>query len=64
MVRDDRNDLIYRTVEAKFSAVAEEIVERNANGQPCLVGTISIETSEKLARLLAKRGIKHEVLNA
>ncbi len=64
MVRDDRNDLIYRTVEAKFNAVAEEIVERNANGQPCLVGTISIENSEKLARLLAKRGIKHEVLNA
>ena len=64
MVRDDRNDLIYRTVDAKFNAVAEEIVERNANGQPCLVGTISIENSEKLARLLAKRGIKHEVLNA
>ena len=64
MVRDDRNDLIYRTVEAKFNAVADEIVDRNQNGQPCLVGTISIENSEKLARLLAKRGIKHEVLNA
>ena len=64
MIRDDRNDLIYRTVDAKFSAVADEIVERNENGQPCLVGTISIENSEKLARLLNKRGIKHEVLNA
>jgi preprotein translocase subunit SecA len=64
MVRDDRNDLIYRTVEAKFNAVAEEIKERNENGQPCLVGTISIENSETLARLLSKRGIKHQVLNA
>ncbi len=64
MVRDDRNDLIYRTVDAKFSAVADEISARNKNGQPCLVGTISIENSEKLARLLSKRGIKHNVLNA
>ncbi|MBS3957668.1 MAG: preprotein translocase subunit SecA [Clostridiales bacterium] len=64
MVRDDRDDLIYRTVEAKFSAVADEIAERNRVGQPCLVGTISIENSERLSRLLAKQGIKHEVLNA
>ncbi len=64
MIRDDRNDLIYRTVEAKFSAVADEIAERHAVGQPCLVGTISIENSERLARLLVKRGIKHSVLNA
>ncbi len=64
MVRIDENDLIYRTVDAKFNAVADQIVERNAAGQPCLVGTISIENSEKLARLLQKRGIKHEVLNA
>ncbi|NTU70580.1 MAG: preprotein translocase subunit SecA [Coriobacteriia bacterium] len=64
MVRNDENDLIYRTVDAKFNAVADEIVERNTDGQPCLVGTISIENSEKLARLLNKRGIKHEVLNA
>jgi len=64
MVRDDRDDLIYRTVEAKFQAVVEEIVERNRVGQPCLVGTISIENSEHLSRLLAKRGVKHEVLNA
>ena len=64
MVRDDMNDLIYRNVKAKFSAVVEEIVERHENGQPCLVGTISIENSELLARLLQKRGVKHNVLNA
>ena len=64
MVRDDRDDLIYRTVEAKFGAVVDEIAERHAAGQPSLVGTISIENSERLSRLLAKRGVKHEVLNA
>ena len=64
MIRDDRNDLVYRNVDAKFDAVADEIAERNANGQPCLVGTISIENSERLSRLLVKRGIKHNVLNA
>jgi preprotein translocase subunit SecA len=64
MVRDDENDLIYRTVDAKFSACADEIKERHEDGQPCLVGTISIENSEKLSRLLSKRGIKHSVLNA
>lgn len=64
MVRDDRNDLIYRTVDAKFNAVADEIMESHRAGQPCLVGTISIENSERLARLLVKRGIKHSVLNA
>jgi len=64
MVRDDRNDLIYRTVEAKFDACADEIQERHDAGQPCLVGTISIENSEKLSRLLTKRGVKHSVLNA
>ncbi len=64
MIRDDRNDLIYRTVPAKFNAAVEEIVTRNAKGQPCLVGTISIENSERLSRLLTKRGIKHNVLNA
>ncbi len=63
-IRDDRNDLIYRNVEAKFNAVVEEIVERNANGQPCLVGTISIENSERASRMLQKRGIPHKVLNA
>ena len=64
MVRDDLNDLIYRNVKSKFSAVVEEIVERHEGGQPCLVGTISIENSELLARLLQKRGLKHNVLNA
>lgn len=64
MVRDDRNDLIYRNVDAKFNAVADDISERHASGQPCLVGTISIENSERLSRLLQKRGIKHNVLNA
>jgi len=64
MLRDDRNDLIYRTVDAKFNAVVDEIVARHETGQPCLVGTISIENSEHLSRLLEKRGIKHKVLNA
>ncbi len=64
MVRDDRNDLVYRSVPAKFNAVVEDLVERNAKGQPCLVGTISIENSERLSRLLTKRGVKHKVLNA
>ncbi len=64
MIRDDRNDLVYRTVDAKFDAVVADITERNADGQPCLVGTISIENSERLSRLLSKRGIKHNVLNA
>ncbi|MDO9557578.1 MAG: preprotein translocase subunit SecA [Coriobacteriia bacterium] len=64
MVRDDRNDLIYRNVDAKFNAVADDIAGRHEAGQPCLVGTISIENSERLSRLLQKRGIKHNVLNA
>ena len=64
MVRDDRNDLIYRTIDAKFAAVAAEIAERNGMGQPCLVGTISIENSERLSSALKKRGIPHSVLNA
>jgi len=64
MIRDDRNDLVYRSVQAKFDAVVADIIERQANGQPCLVGTISIENSERLSRQLAKRGVKHSVLNA
>ncbi len=64
MIRDDRNDLIYRSIEAKFGAVVEEIVQRHDNGQPCLVGTISIENSERASRMLQKRGIAHNVLNA
>ena len=64
IARKDEDDLIYRTVEAKFNAVADDVAERHAAGQPCLIGTVSIESSEKLSRLLDKRGIKHETLNA
>jgi len=64
MVRDDMADLIYRNEEAKFNAVIEDIADRHEQGQPVLVGTISIEKSEVLSRLLSKRGVKHEVLNA
>lgn len=62
--RVDNNDLIYKNIEAKFKAVADDVADRHAAGQPCLIGTVSIETSEKLSRLLDKRGIKHETLNA
>src|SRR5829696_2160197 len=64
MVRDDRNDQVYKTKEGKWSAVVEEIAERNARGQPVLVGTISVEVSELLGERLRERGIKHTVLNA
>ncbi len=64
MVRDDRNDLVYRNVEAKFNCVVDDIVDRSAKGQPCLVGTISIENSERLSKKLMKRGVPHKVLNA
>src|SRR5256885_983470 len=64
MVRDDNPDLIYKTEDAKFNAVADDIEERHENGQPVLVGTISVEKSEKLSRLLEKRGVQHSVLNA
>jgi preprotein translocase subunit SecA len=62
--RLDQGDLIYKTEDAKFGAVVDDIAERYAAGQPVLVGTISVEKSEKLSRLLDKRGIAHEVLNA
>jgi preprotein translocase subunit SecA len=64
LVRIDQGDLIYKTEDAKFDAVVEDLVERNETGQPVLVGTISVENSEKLSRLLEKRGVPHEVLNA
>jgi preprotein translocase subunit SecA len=64
MVRLDQNDLIYKTKEEKFDAVVEDILQRNTAGQPVLVGTISVEVSEHLSRLLERRGIPHEVLNA
>ncbi|WP_394281295.1 preprotein translocase subunit SecA [Corynebacterium sp.] len=62
--RIDRDDLIYKTQEAKFSAVADDIAEHVENGQPVLVGTTSVERSEYLSQLLQKKGIKHNVLNA
>ena len=64
MVRIDEPDLIYRSEESKFNAIADEIEERSRKGQPVLVGTVSIEKSERLSRLLEKRGVVHEVLNA
>lgn len=64
VIRDDRTDKIYKNREAKFNAVAKDIEEINATGQPILVGTASIEDSEYLSRLLDKKGIDHEVLNA
>ena len=64
MVRNDRNDQIYRTKDEKFAAVVEDIVERHTMGQPVLVGTISVEVSEHLSTLLGRRGVPHEVLNA
>ncbi|HWE54972.1 MAG TPA: preprotein translocase subunit SecA [Acidimicrobiales bacterium] len=64
MVRDDQQDLIYKTEDAKFEAVAEDIIERHEKGQPVLVGTASVEKSEVLSRLLERRGIPHHVLNA
>ena len=64
MVRDDRPDLIYRSAKEKWTAVAEELADCHHRGQPTLVGTISIETSELLSRLLKRKGIPHVVLNA
>ena len=64
MVRDDRPDLVYKTEAGKFQALVSDIVERQSKGQPVLVGTISVEKSEKISRELEKRGIGHEVLNA
>ena len=64
MLRADEADLVYRTEEAKFAAVVEDLVERHDKGQPVLVGTVSVEKSEYLSAQLRKRGIPHEVLNA
>ncbi len=64
LVRIDQPDLIYKTEDAKFNAVVEDIAERYAAGQPVLVGTASVSKSEQLSRLLEKKGIPHEVLNA
>ncbi|MHB8516605.1 MAG: preprotein translocase subunit SecA [Dehalococcoidia bacterium] len=64
MVREDGNDLVYRTERAKFDAVGEEIAELQQQGRPVLVGTVSIEKSEYLSDLLTRKGITHQVLNA
>ena len=64
MVRLDEPDLVYRTVDAKYAAVIDDIEERNAAGQPVLVGTTSVAKSELIASELKKRGVRHEVLNA
>jgi len=64
MIRKDQADLVYASETDKFDQVVEDIVERHRAGQPVLVGTTSVEKSEYLSRLLAKRGVKHEVLNA
>ena len=64
MIRKDHQDIIYKNENAKFRAVIEDIKESHSKGQPVLVGTVSIDKSEKLSKLLSKEGIKHEVLNA
>ncbi len=64
MIREDCADVVYKNEQAKFRAVIEDIAEHHAKGQPVLVGTITIEKSEQLSKMLKQRGIKHEVLNA
>ncbi len=64
MIRQDLNDIIYKNERAKFRAVVEDIRKSHEKGQPVLVGTVSIENSEKLSNILKREGIKHEVLNA
>ncbi|MDX8343231.1 preprotein translocase subunit SecA [Rossellomorea sp. YZS02] len=64
IVRDDRADLIYASIEGKFNAVVDDIKERNDKGQPVLVGTVAVETSELISKLLTKKGVRHNVLNA
>lgn len=64
IVRDDRPDLIYASMDGKFRAVGEDIAERHKKGQPVLVGTVAIETSEIISKYLSKKGIPHNILNA
>jgi len=64
VIRNDRNDLVYKTKREKFNAVIDEIEECNKKGQPVLVGTISVEVSELLSRMLKRKGVTHNVLNA
>ncbi len=63
-IRKDKSDIVYKTTKAKFNAVADDVAEKHAAGQPVLLGTTSIEKNEFLSSLLKKRGIKHQVLNA
>jgi preprotein translocase subunit SecA len=64
MVRDDKQDLVYKTRKSKYAAVLQDIIERHEKGQPVLVGTTSVDVSEQLAGLLKQRGVRHNVLNA
>ncbi|TCT18748.1 protein translocase subunit secA [Melghiribacillus thermohalophilus] len=64
VIREDKPDAIYKTMEGKFRAVIQDIKERHQKGQPVLVGTVAVETSELISKLLKKEGIKHNVLNA
>lgn len=64
VIRDDKSDKVYSTQKAKYKAICDEVERRHAYGQPILLGTVSVETSEILSRMLNKRGIKHNVLNA
>ncbi len=64
VIRDDKADLIFKTEDGKFNALADDIAERSQTGQPVLVGTVSVEKSEKLSKILERRGINHTVLNA
>ena len=64
VARNDENDFIFKTKEAKFNAVIDDLAERHKSGQPVLVGTIAVETSEYLSQLLERRGVTHSVLNA
>jgi preprotein translocase subunit SecA len=64
MIRENHQDLIYKSVDAKWEAVADDLAERHARGQPVLIGTVSVEKSEILSRVLDKRGIPHTILNA
>lgn len=64
MIRQDHSDVVYRTEKEKFEAIAQEVMEYHERGQPVLVGTISIEKSERLSKILTHKGVKHHVLNA
>ena len=64
ILRDDRDDLVYKTKREKYNAVIDEISESHQRGQPVLVGTIAVETSELIARMLKRKNIPHSVLNA